>query len=184
MAGREEFNLRGCNILWLAAVALRRYQIRVDNLWPLTFEEIGSEAGFVDGAIWNEFHPQLVGAGFDVIRLVVATEATQQWAVFIVSITDFQVVISATVMPLNLIKVEEFDVKPRRQRKYKTVRSTHWYGIPHLKGLEGKTYMVALSYSNLPYTHFVGPVVIRVVGRLDLAIVFLHFPTTDCCVCQ
>lgn len=51
--------------------------------------------------------------------------------------------------------------------------------VSYLKGLEGKAYMVALSYSNLPHTHFVGSVVIRVVGRLDLAIVLLHLPTTD-----
>ena len=72
------------------------------NLQPLTFEEVGSKAGLVDGAIWNKFHPQLVGAGFDVIWLVVATEASQQGAVFRVPITHFQVVIGTTVMSLNL----------------------------------------------------------------------------------
>lgn len=51
--------------------------------------------------------------------------------------------------------------------------------MSYLKGLKGKAYVVALSYSNLPHTHFVGPVVIRVVGGLDLAIVLLHLPTTD-----
>lgn len=51
--------------------------------------------------------------------------------------------------------------------------------VPYLKRLEGKAYVVALSYSNFPHAHFVGPVVIRVVGGLDLAVVFLHLPTTD-----
>lgn len=54
--------------------------------------------------------------------------------------------------------------------------------MSHLKGLERKAYVVALSDSNLPHTHFVGPVVIRVVGGLDLAVVFLHLPTTDGCM--
>lgn len=51
--------------------------------------------------------------------------------------------------------------------------------LSHLKRLEGKAYVVALSYRNLPHTHFVRPVVIRVVGGLYLAAVLLHLPTTD-----
>lgn len=54
--------------------------------------------------------------------------------------------------------------------------------VSYLKGLEGKAYVVTLSYRNLPHTHFVGPVVIRVVGGLDLAVVLLHLPTTDGCM--
>lgn len=52
----------------------------------------------------------------------------------------------------------------------------------YLKGLESKAYMEALSYRNLPHTHFVRPVVIRVVGGLDLAVVFLYLPSTDGCI--
>lgn len=56
--------------------------------------------------------------------------------------------------------------------------------VTNLKGLEGKADVVALSYSNLPNTHFVRSVVIRVVGGLDLAVVPLHLPTTDGCMRQ
>lgn len=44
----------------------------------------------------------MVGAGFDVIWLIVATEAAQKRAVFRVPITHFQVIIGTTVMSLNL----------------------------------------------------------------------------------
>lgn len=56
--------------------------------------------------------------------------------------------------------------------------------VSYLKRLEGKAYVEALSYRDLPYAHFVGPVVIGVVGRLDLAIVLLYLPTTDGCMWQ
>lgn len=77
---------------------------------PLTFEEVGSKASLVDGAIWNKFHPQVVGAGFDVIWFVVATEAAKERAVFRVAITHLQVVIGTTVMSLNLWNVKDFEV--------------------------------------------------------------------------
>lgn len=41
--------------------------------------------------------------------------------------------------------------------------------------------MKALTDRNLPYTHFVGPVVVGVVGGLNLAVVLLHLATTDGC---
>lgn len=58
----------------------------------------------------------MVGAGFDVIWLVVATEAAQQWAVFRVPITNLQVVIGTTVMSLNLTKVRGFEVRGEQTR--------------------------------------------------------------------
>lgn len=67
-----------------------------------TFEEVGSEPGFVDWAIGHKLHPQLVGAALDVIWLVVAAEAAQQRAVFRVPITNLEIVISTAVVPLNL----------------------------------------------------------------------------------
>lgn len=53
-----------------------------------TFEEVGSEPGFVDRAVGHKLHPQLVRAALDVIRLVIAAEAAQQRAVFRVPITN------------------------------------------------------------------------------------------------
>lgn len=67
-----------------------------------TFEEAGGEAGFVDRAVGHKLHPKLVGAALDVLRLVVATEAAQQGAAVQVAVPHLQVVVGATVMPLNL----------------------------------------------------------------------------------
>lgn len=75
---------------------------KLRELWHLTFEEIGGEAGLVDRAVRYKLHPQLVGAGLEVVRLVVATEAAQQWAALRAAITHLQVVIGTVVMPLNL----------------------------------------------------------------------------------
>lgn len=52
----------------------------------------------------------------------------------------------------------------------------------YLKRLKGKADVVALSYRNLPHAHFVRPVVIGVVGGLDLATVLFHLAATDCCI--
>lgn len=49
----------------------------------------------------------------------------------------------------------------------------------HLKGLEGQAHMVALGDRDLPHTHFVGPVVVWVVGGLDLPVVLSHLTTAD-----
>ena len=54
--------------------------------------------------------------------------------------------------------------------------------VSHLERLEGKADMVALSHSNLPDAHFVGPIVIRVVGRLDLPNILLYLSSTDGCM--
>lgn len=51
--------------------------------------------------------------------------------------------------------------------------------ISYLKGLEGEANVVALGHRDPPYAHLVGPIVIWVVGRLDLPVVLLHLPTTD-----
>lgn len=57
-------------------------------------------------------------------------------------------------------------------------------GGSHLKGLKGEADVVALSDGDLPHTHFVGPVVVRVVRGLNLAIVPFHLPTADGCMRQ
>ena len=54
------------------------------------------------------------------------------------------------------------------------------YTSLYLEGLEGEAYMVSLSNSDLPYTDFIGSVVVWVVWRLDLPIILLHFTTADC----
>lgn len=71
-----------------------------------TFEEVGSEPGFVDRAIGYKLHPQLVGAALDVVRLVVSAEAAQKRAAFWIPIAHLEVVISTAVVPLNLRKGE------------------------------------------------------------------------------
>lgn len=49
----------------------------------------------------------------------------------------------------------------------------------HLKGLEGQAHMEALGNGDFPHTHFVGPVVVWVVGGLDLPIILPHLTTAD-----
>lgn len=71
-------------------------------VWAPTFEEIDGEAGFVDGAVGDEFHPELVGGALDVVRLVVATVAADQAAGLAAAVPDLQVVVGAAVVALDL----------------------------------------------------------------------------------
>ena len=49
----------------------------------------------------------------------------------------------------------------------------------YLKGLEGEAHVEARGHRDLPHAHFVGPVVVGVVGRLDLPVVLPHLSATD-----
>lgn len=51
----------------------------------------------------------------------------------------------------------------------------------YLKWLKGEGDIKALCYNDPPDTHLVGQVVIRIIGRLDLAAVPLHFSSTHGC---
>lgn len=75
-------------------------------------------------------------------------------------------------------------MKSRRKHEHYSVKNIKNALVSYLKRLEGEAYVEALSDRNLPHAHFVWPVVIGVVGRLDLAIVLLHLPATDGCMWQ
>lgn len=51
----------------------------------------------------------------------------------------------------------------------------------YLKRLEGEPNAEALGHHNPPHTHFVGLVVVGIIGGLDLAAVPLHLPAADGC---
>lgn len=51
----------------------------------------------------------------------------------------------------------------------------------HLKRLKGEPDVEALGHRNPPHTHFVGLVVVGIIGGLDLAAVPLHLPAADGC---
>lgn len=67
-----------------------------------TLEKIGCKPRLVDGTVRHKLHPQSVGAGFHILRLLIATEVANQGAVFRGAIPDLQVVIGAAVMPFDL----------------------------------------------------------------------------------
>lgn len=85
-------------------------------------------------------------------------------------------------MSLNLRKVTGFKGLSWKSAKTPFQIIIRKVLASYLEGLEGKAYMETLSNSNLPNAHFVGPVVVRVVGGLDLAAVLLHLPTADGCM--
>lgn len=62
-----------------------------------------------------------------------------------------------------------------------THRRTHKEGLTHLKSLEAEPNVISLRYSDPPHTLFGRSVVIRIVGRLNLARVLGDFPSTDRC---
>lgn len=47
----------------------------------LTFKKVGCEPSFVDGSVRYKLQPELVGAAFDVVWFVIATEMAEQRAV-------------------------------------------------------------------------------------------------------
>lgn len=51
----------------------------------------------------------------------------------------------------------------------------------HLEGLEGEAHVEALGDGDLPDAHLAGPVVVGVVGGLDVPVVLLHVPPADGC---
>lgn len=72
-----------------------------------TLEEIGCEARFIDGTIGYKLHPQSVGAGFDSLWLLIATEVANQGTLLGGTIADFQVVVGTAVMPFDLKRKTE-----------------------------------------------------------------------------
>lgn len=72
-----------------------------------TLEKISCKARFIDGAIGHKLHPHSVGAGFHILRLLIATKVTNQGALFCGAISDFQVVICTAIMPLDLNRETE-----------------------------------------------------------------------------
>lgn len=67
-----------------------------------TLEKIGCKTRFIDRAIGHKLHPHSVGARFHIFWLLVATKMANQGALFSGAIADFQVVVSAAVMPFYL----------------------------------------------------------------------------------
>lgn len=59
---------------------------------------------------------------------------------------------------------------------------THTHGrMSHLEGLEAEANVVSLRHGDPPHTLLGRPVVVGVVGGLDLPRVFGDFPSTDGC---
>lgn len=68
----------------------------------LTFEEIGRKSGLINRTVRHEFHPELVGTGFNIIRFVITAEPAQKRAAFRVPVSNLQVVVRTVIMPLDL----------------------------------------------------------------------------------
>jgi hypothetical protein len=49
----------------------------------------------------------------------------------------------------------------------------------YLKGLKGQSDMVALRHGYFPHTLLHGPIVIRIIRRLNLSFIFLYLTSTD-----
>lgn len=67
-----------------------------------TFEKVSSKAGLVYSPIWDKLHPQRVWGRAHVLGFVVATESPNQRARFERAVPNFQVIVSAAVVPLDL----------------------------------------------------------------------------------
>ena len=67
-----------------------------------TFEEVGSEACLVDRPVRDKLHPQRVSRGAHVLGFVVAAEPANKRARLQGAVTNFQVVVSTAVVPLDL----------------------------------------------------------------------------------
>lgn len=113
------------------------------------FEKVDSKTGFVNGPVRDELEPEAAGRALDVIRLLVATVAPDEGAALAVPVAHLQVVIGAAVVALNL------------------------------EGLEGEAHVEALGHLDPPDADFAGPVIIGVIGRLDVAIVLFHISPAD-----
>lgn len=51
--------------------------------------------------------------------------------------------------------------------------------LTHLEGLEGEAHVEALGHLDAPDADFAGPVIVGVIGRLDVAIVLFHISPAD-----
>lgn len=58
-------------------------------------------------------------------------------------------------------------------------RQEHKTRAPYLKRLEDEAHMKPLGYDDLPHAHFIRPIIIRVIGWLDLPTVSSHFTSTN-----
>lgn len=67
-----------------------------------TFKKVGREPGLVDRSVGHKLQPQLVGAAFDVVGLVVAAETAEQPAALRTAVPHLHVVVAAAVVFLNL----------------------------------------------------------------------------------
>lgn len=52
-------------------------------------------------------------------------------------------------------------------------------GLTYLEGLEGEAHVEALGHLDPPDADFAGPVVIWVIGRLDVPVIFFDVSPTD-----
>lgn len=75
-----------------------------------TFEKVGREPSFVDGAVGHELEPQLVAAAFDLDGFVITAEAAEQPAALRAAIPHLHVVVAAAVVLLNLRQEQRADV--------------------------------------------------------------------------
>lgn len=103
-------------------------------LTRLTLEKVGREAGFVDGSVGDELQPELVGAAFDVVRFVVAAEASEQRAAVRAAIPHLHVIIRTAVVPFNLQSKRAqwvtHSITHRRQKNQRVVFSCYFNKQP------------------------------------------------------
>lgn len=86
--------------------------------------------------------------------------------------------IQKNILLKKIIYITFFLILKDLQRQ-NNIHNIIYNDISHLKGLECDTYVKALRNCDLPDTLFGRSVVIWVVGRLDLASIFVNFSTTN-----
>ena len=71
-----------------------------------TFDEGSSKARLLDTSVGNELHRHFVRGRVDIRWNVVAAEATNERRVWLVTVSDFEVVVDAVVVVFHLERVE------------------------------------------------------------------------------
>lgn len=157
-----------------------------------TFEKVDGEASFVNGSVRDELEPEAAGRALDVVWPLVATVAPDEGTALTVPVAHLQVVVGTAVMALDLragAPSAGGDLAAGIQRPKAHRGGPSWGkralkpqvpgSLTYLKGLEGEAHMEALGHLNPPDADFAGPVIVRVIGRLDVAVVLFHISPAD-----
>lgn len=114
-------------------------------------DESGGKASFVHWTIRHKFHVNMITTRPNIVGNFVATILSDQWAVWLEAVSNFQVIINTVVVILNLKRL-------KFERNLKTFRNR-----------------------DTPHTVFVGPVIVRVVWTLQVALLGTDLPTAHHC---